>query len=101
MLEELGCKVDTASTAAQALNCTKTKTYNFIFMDISLPDMDGIMLTQKIRKQSKKYLPIIALTAHALDEEKEKFKRSGLDDVVTKPVSQKQLYDILKKYIAE
>lgn len=100
MLEELGCNVDLASTGMEAIRQLQMNDYELVFMDISLPDMDGITVTQKLRSEKYKDLPIIALTAHALEEEKEKFLAAGMNDVVVKPINQAQLSDILMKYLA-
>lgn len=90
MLKELGCRFDIAENGEQALKFLGKKKYDLILMDIRLPDSNGVTLTQKIRSLTDKTissLPIIAMTAHALEEEVINFRTAGIDDVITKPVS--------------
>jgi PAS domain S-box-containing protein len=101
MLGELGCRFDIAENGEQALNLININSYDLVFMDIGLPDIDGILLTKKIRKEAlnKKYLPIIATTAYALEEEIQSFHAAGVNDVITKPIEQVALQNVLKKWI--
>jgi CheY-like chemotaxis protein len=68
-------------------------------MDVQMPLMDGIKATKEIRKcKELKDLPIIALTAHALDGDREKFIAAGMNDYLSKPFNKKTFYSIIEKY---
>ncbi|MCW8399870.1 PAS domain-containing protein [Legionella sp. PATHC038] len=102
MLNHYHCQVDVAVDGQSALELWKKNRYDLIFMDIGLPDMDGYQVTHYIRVQevSKKYhTPIIALTAHVGEENKERCIESGINAVISKPLTQKKCGDILSSFI--
>lgn len=102
MLKQMGCQVELASTGEEALNLTKDHhdLYKLIFMDIGLPDINGIEVTEKIRasENGKTHIPIIALTALSSNEDKQKCMKSGMDNFLAKPVSKEDLEKILRTY---
>ena len=67
-------------------------------MDIQMPEMDGYTATEKIRYDLHLNIPIIAMTAHALAGEKEKCLGAGMDDYISKPLNEEQLYKLINKY---
>ena len=73
---------------------------DLILMDISLPILDGYEATRTIRK-TKPAVPIIGLSAHAMDGHEQKAKDAGCNDYLTKPVDDGLLFDMLKKYLGE
>ncbi|MGM0418046.1 MAG: PAS domain S-box protein [Thermodesulfobacteriota bacterium] len=92
-----------ASDGKKAVEAAKNKDISLIFMDLQMPEMDGIKASQKIRKLEKEkgiFVPIIALTAGVLKEEKEKALKAGMDDFLTKPVDTEKLQEILYKYLS-
>lgn len=101
MLEELGCVVDIVDNGKLALNLFKKAQYDLVFMDIGLPDMNGLEITRAMRARAgnSKRTPIIAMTAHVLEEDKDNCFEAGADDVLTKPVMQLQLKAILQQWI--
>lgn len=101
LLEELGCKVDVASSAKEALVKFKND-YELICMDIGLPDKDGYTLTREIRQleSDNKHIPIIAMTAHLLDQEKDKFLEAGMDGFVNKPITPEVIKKALMEYVS-
>ncbi|RAP34561.1 hybrid sensor histidine kinase/response regulator [Legionella quinlivanii] len=102
MLSALNCLVDIANTGRKALELTKIQPYDLIFMDIGLPDLDGYEVTHAIRVQElvhKVHVPIIALTAHAGDENKKRCIDAGMNAVLTKPLTAKNCADIVKAFI--
>lgn len=103
MLEEIGCKVEIAANGIDAIELFKNNSYDLIFMDIGLPDMDGLQVIKKIRKlgKNKNHLPIIALTAHVLEEDRVNCLAAGANDILTKPIVQSELYSIVKKWTIE
>ena len=91
-----------ATNGLEALKVAKTQKLDLILMDVQMPEMDGMEATQNIRKldvEGAKSLPIIALTAGALKEEKEKALNAGMNDFLTKPIDSEQLKSMLNKYI--
>jgi signal transduction histidine kinase/CheY-like chemotaxis protein len=95
MLEALGYHADIAPNGQEAVVASQTKSYDLIFMDCQMPILDGYMATQQIRALEKKRTPIIALTANVIDEAKEKAIAAGMDDYLSKPVTMKQLKEVL------
>jgi PAS domain S-box-containing protein len=91
-----------AENGIQAVEKYKKESPDLIFMDVQMPDMDGLEATKEIRAYEKKVnenIPIIALTAGALKEEKEKSLAVGMDDFITKPIESKKIEECLKKYL--
>lgn len=99
LLEDLGIKVDTADSGMQAVALTKDKVYDAILMDIQMPEMNGLEATRTIRANAtNQSTPVIALTAHAMANEREMLLDSGMDDYMTKPVSEQDLVNVLLKW---
>jgi PAS domain S-box-containing protein len=102
ILGQLGCDTDLAETGKKALELWKNSHYDLVFMDIGLPDVDGYAVTHQIRIQElakKTHIPIIALTAHAGDENKQRCIEAGMNAVLTKPLTAKSCTDILDAFI--
>ncbi len=88
-------EVDVAITGYEALNQVKNNDYHLILMDIQMPEMDGIEATKIIRKDLKPpkcNVPIVAMTAHAMKEERETCERIGMNDYITKPFNPDDLF---------
>lgn len=100
LLENLGVTVDCANNGAEALECLRHKNYDLIFMDIQMPVMDGIEVTNRIRLNESPghHIPIIALTAHALAAEREAVLCAGMDDYLTKPIDETQLQRVIQQW---
>lgn len=100
LLEDLNIKVSVAESGRQALELVKKHNFDLILMDIQMPDMDGLESTFQIRHLEKpgQHTPIIALTAHALLSEREALLDAGMDDYLTKPISEKELKKVIKKW---
>jgi len=91
-----------AKNGLEALHLVQQQKFDLILMDVQMPEMDGMEATKKIRSlddEIVKNIPIIALTAGALKEEKEKAIQSGMSDFLTKPIDTKQLKIVLNKYL--
>lgn len=102
LLSQLSCLVEVASNGPDALTLCETNQYDLIFMDIGLGEgMDGYEVTLNIRNKSTsiKNTPIIALTAHAGDENKKRCIEAGMDAVLTKPLTQAHAKDILTTFV--
>ena len=96
ILEKLGVEVDTAVDGEDAVKKALKNDYDLILMDVSMPNIDGIKASQMIKE--KKSLPIIAVTAHAFEEDIKKFLQYT-DDYLSKPVKVENLTKILNKYL--
>ncbi len=102
LLKQLNCIVDVASNGKETLEFIQEKKYNIIFMDIGLPDIDGITLIQKIRKLSKINcnVPVIALTAHSDHDYMTKSLDAGANEFLTKPFNMQIGQHLLQRYYA-
>ncbi|MAZ67036.1 MAG: two-component sensor histidine kinase BarA [Kangiellaceae bacterium] len=101
-LQAFGLEVDQGSNGLEALRLAKKQEYSMIFMDIQMPEMDGITAMQAIRSNTiNKDTPIIALTAHAMAGEKEKLLSAGMDDYLSKPITEQQISALLDKWVTQ
>lgn len=101
-LKKLGGDIDTANDGKQALDKFKSGSYDIIFMDCEMPEMDGYEATRAIReieKETGTHIPIMAMTAYAGRGDREYCLSAGMDDHIPKPVTVDVLEDVLKKYI--
>ncbi|MBN2414465.1 response regulator [bacterium] len=102
LLGQLGYTADVASTGKEVLELLDNNEYGVILMDMEMPVMDGFTATKKIRGMEKyKDMTIIALTAHAMKEHREKTLAAGCTDFASKPVSRAVLEELLAKYMPE
>lgn len=102
LLQPLEMKIDTAESGKRALQMIQKKKYHIIFMDHMMPVMDGIEATQKLRAMDGDYyrnVPVVALTANALTDAREKFTRAGMNDFVAKPIEMKEICNCIKKWL--
>jgi len=102
MLQQLGYQVDLAGDGAVALEMVQNKQYSAILMDMHMPVMDGILATQAIRQLATAVatVPIIALTANAIDSDRERCMAAGMDDYLTKPIDRAALDKTLRHWTA-
>jgi PAS domain S-box-containing protein len=91
---------DMADNGLQAVELATRKNYDLILMDIQMPEMDGIEATKKIRSISNKNIPIIAITANAVEEELNVYMKEGLTDYLTKPFDEYKLLKKIREYIS-
>lgn len=100
LLQEFGLNVTQANSGKKAIEEVLRKRPDLILMDIQMPDMDGMETTRRIRNLSPYYedLGIIALTAHALPEERESFMAAGLNDLLTKPIDEEKLAKLIQHW---
>lgn len=102
MLEKLGVEVMIASNGQIGVDMYQEHDFDIIFMDCQMPVLDGFEATKAIRnlEQNTSHIPIIALTANVVKEEKDKCYEAGMDDFVSKPVSKKVLSAVMEKHLA-
>ena len=101
MLKEFGCNADVATNGVEAVEAVAANPYDIVFMDVHMPEMDGLEATRKIvnTKQPNERPKIIALTASALSGDKEKCIEAGMDDYITKPVRLEEVISALKRWV--
>jgi CheY-like chemotaxis protein len=90
LLSNLKCVVTIAKTGAEAIAAYKQQSFDLVFMDLGLPDMDGVTVVKELReweKTKQQYTPIVALTAHISDELRERALQAGMDDFFSKPLT--------------
>jgi two-component system sensor histidine kinase/response regulator len=104
MLESLGCAIDTAENGWLAIEAMTITTYDAVLMDCQMPVMDGLTATGEIRRREQTSgaarVPIIALTANAMEGDRERCLGAGMDDFLSKPFTQQQLATLLRRWLA-
>ena len=105
LLERLGCRVDVAGNGAEAVQMATRLPYNLVFMDCHMPEMDGFDATVEIRRREKETglipMPIVALTASVLQEDRDRCLSAGMNDVIGKPVQPVDFARVLKRFAAK
>ncbi len=104
MLQKLGLKPDLAGNGREALQALAVKQYDLVLMDCQMPVMDGYTAAREIRALEKaagpdKHLPIVAVTAHALEGDREACLEAGMDDYLTKPFALSELESMLDRWL--
>ncbi len=99
ILKRIGVSVDIANNGREALDKLSVSTYDFVFMDCQMPEMDGFEATRRIRqRESLQSLPVVALTANALSGDRQSCLDAGMSDYLTKPFTRDQLETMLNKW---
>jgi PAS domain S-box-containing protein len=122
ILKKLGLRADAVANGAEALKALEILPYDLVLMDVQMPEMDGIEATRRIRNRERKMMnaecgmmnmqepvaddshssyiiPIIAMTAHAMQGDRERCIEAGMNDYITKPVSPQSLAEVLDKWL--
>ena len=97
-LKKLGYEIDIAPDGLAVLDKLKNKTYDIIFMDMQMPEMDGLETTRAIRRDSQKQPIIIAMTANAMIEDRDNCLQAGMDDYISKPFRLDTIKEVLLKW---
>ncbi|HEX9719731.1 MAG TPA: response regulator [Ramlibacter sp.] len=100
LLEDAGLAVDVAENGEVALGMVGNTAYDLVFMDMQMPVMDGLTATRAIRKMGRlKHLPIVAMTANAMEQDRQKCLAAGMNDALIKPIDPERISDMLLKWI--
>ena len=101
MLTKAGYQVEVADDGQKAFEkyTTSPEHFDLIFMDIQMPEMDGIQATKAIREKGFDTIPIVAMTAHAMKGDREMCLESGMDDYITKPIKRELVFEIIEKWV--
>jgi PAS domain S-box-containing protein len=99
LLEKLGYRADVAANGLEVLEALDRQSYDLILMDMQMPEMDGLEATRRVRRawRGEKGLRIIAMTANAMEGDRELCLAAGMDDYVSKPIRVKELVDALNQ----
>jgi CheY-like chemotaxis protein/HPt (histidine-containing phosphotransfer) domain-containing protein len=103
LLERMGCYVTVVSNGREVLDILTQDPYDLVLMDCQMPDMDGFEATAAIRtreSQTGGHIPIVAMTAHAMQGTRERCLAAGMDDYISKPVAAEEFKRILHKWAA-
>ena len=99
LLESLDCTVTVASTGAEALELLGRESFDLVFMDCQLPGMNGYETTRRMRTILHRYIPVVAITANAMVDDKQRCLDAGMDDFLPKPFTKSVLSDLLCKWL--
>jgi CheY-like chemotaxis protein len=106
ILGKLGYRADAVGDGAEAVRAVATLPYDLVLMDCQMPEMDGYAAARRIREHEEtlgkphaQRLPIVALTAHAMEGDRQRCLDAGMDDYLPKPVRPESLADIIAKWL--
>lgn len=100
MLRKKGYLLDVANNGQEALEILARSSFDVVLMDVQMPVLDGLETTKAIRADARwKHLPVIAMTAHAMNGDKERCLSAGMDEYLTKPLKAPLLIETIEKYL--
>ncbi len=100
LLEDAGFVVDVADNGEIAVAQVQKATYDLVFMDMQMPVMDGVTATREIRKLARfEHLPIVAMTANAMEQDRRKCMDSGMNDFLVKPIDPDNMWSLLTRWV--
>jgi len=102
-LERCGCEVHVVSDGREALDALRARSFDAVLIDCQMPNMDGYAATGALRAREHgvTHTPVIAMTAQAMDGDRERCLRAGMDDYISKPMRHAELARMLRHWIAE
>lgn len=95
LLESMNCSVMLADSGQEAVDLSQNNDFDLVLMDIQMPGMDGTAAMEAIRALAKQSPPIVALTAHALQGDRDRYLAQGFDDYLEKPLKKQRLWEVL------
>lgn len=101
MLQKWGCRAEAVANGKEALDALTQIAYDLVLMDVQMPEMDGVEATGHIRRRERatgQHIPIIALTAHAMQGDRDRCLAAGMDDYVPKPIPWRDLLQTLRRW---
>jgi CheY-like chemotaxis protein len=104
ILQKNGQRIKTVSDGAEALAALRQESFDLVLMDVQMPNLDGFQATGAIRQEEETtgaHMPIIAMTAHAMKEDKERCLAAGMDDYISKPISAEVLLEVIHRLAAK
>ena len=100
ILEKRGCSLVHAANGREAVEAAGREAFDLIFMDVQMPEMDGLEATRRIREAEQptgRHTPIAAMTAHAMTGDRERFLASGMDEYISKPFAREELFTLIER----
>jgi len=100
LLEKRGHSVTVVTNGRQAVEAVAQDRFDAVLMDVQMPEMDGLEATAAIRAQEREsggHLPIVAMTAHAMKEDKERCLAAGMDGYISKPIKAQRLFEVIEE----
>ena len=104
LLERRGHSLVHAANGCEAVEAAERENFDLIFMDVQMPEMDGLEATARIReaeRSSGRHTPITAMTAHAMTGDRERFLAAGMDEYISKPLQRAELFALLERIAGE
>ena len=101
LLRKLGCRIEVVNNGMDAVDAVVKRSYDLVFMDCQMPEMNGLDATKAIRKLKSaehRSVPIIAMTANAMEEDRGLCLEAGMDDYLAKPVSTEEIRNVIEKW---
>jgi CheY-like chemotaxis protein len=100
-LEAMGYEVDLAHNGVEVLEAMALRRYDLVLMDCQMPVLDGYETTRRIRQREvgERHTPVIAVTAHAMEGDREKCLAAGMDDYLSKPFRERELAGVLGDWL--
>jgi PAS domain S-box-containing protein len=103
ILRRMGASAEAVASGIEAIEALKQAPYDIVLMDVQMPEMDGIEATERIRRGDDgvpyPQIPIIAMTAHAMQSDRDRCLEAGMNDYISKPVKSQELHDALEKWL--
>lgn len=106
MLQKAGYSVDVAANGREALEMAQKQRYHAILMDVQMPEMDGLQATLALRRWESQnrpgdHVPVIAMTAHAMQGDRERCLEAGMDDYISKPIKREIVLSVLERWASD
>ena len=98
MLEKYGFDVDVANDGAEALIAIRNRKYDLVLMDIQMPELSGLKVTEQVRSEGE-HCPIVGLTANAFEEDRQACLSAGMDAYISKPIRSETLDHVIQQTI--
>ena len=100
LLSDMGCDIETVQSGKECIEkVQESNKYDLIFMDIMMPDMDGVQTMHTLKSMPGFHAPVVSLTADAVEGSREKYLGEGFDDYIPKPMDRNEMHDAITKYI--
>jgi CheY-like chemotaxis protein len=101
MLSKAGYQLELANNGREAVEkyTANPEQYDLIFMDVHMPEMDGLEATRVLRNRGYQEVPIVAMTADAMKEDRDKCLNSGMNDHMSKPIRREEVFTMIKKWV--
>jgi signal transduction histidine kinase/Na+/proline symporter/CheY-like chemotaxis protein len=105
LLEKMGCRADAVANGKEAIEALEAVSYDMVFMDVQMPEMDGYQATRVIRDTGSRVrnhrVPVIAMTANAMKGDRERCLEAGMDDYVPKPIRSEKLREMVERFLPD